>query len=219
MREFATGSRWGWPVVQAMLGRTPRGSCHCLATIAASDLSRLEIRLLLLRLPPQHRTPPGGNQAAGAGLTDPKVIALGKSVFEGRPAGGMCFTCHGQDANGAQLAGAEPHGRAMAPRRRSYDFIVNTVTAGVSTPEQCRDRRRRWEARRLRPSKRRRSRRTFIRSAGAARNRQGYVQLSVVASGTRWQWCLWAEASAGVDARCDGEHVGSDGLMWFVARP
>lgn len=67
--------------------------------------------------------------------TDPRVIALGDSIFHGRAAGGACFTCHGQDGKGTQIGPNLTDGQWLHGDG-SYQFIVNTVTSGVPTPKQ-----------------------------------------------------------------------------------
>ncbi len=46
------------------------------------------------------------NQAPAQAPSEPtpQMIALGDSIFHGQAANGICFTCHGQDAKGGQLA-------------------------------------------------------------------------------------------------------------------
>ena len=85
--------------------------------------------------PPAAQAPAVQDEAGGSAPTDPQVIALGKSVFEGRTGGGTCFTCHGQDAKGTQLGPnlADPQ---WLQGDGSYNFIVNTVMSGVPTPKQ-----------------------------------------------------------------------------------
>jgi mono/diheme cytochrome c family protein len=73
--------------------------------------------------------------AAGAAPTDPKLIALGDSVFHGQVGGGTCMTCHGQDAKGTQL-GPNLADAQWLHGDGSYQFIVNNVTSGVTTPKQ-----------------------------------------------------------------------------------
>lgn len=87
------------------------------------------------------QTPPSGQPsvppAAGSGgaAGDPQTIALGQSIFQGRVAGGTCFTCHGQDAKGTQLAPNLTDGQWLNSDG-SFEAIVGTVTTGVAKPKQ-----------------------------------------------------------------------------------
>lgn len=74
----------------------------------------------------------GGGGAAGAKIT-PRMVAEGDSVFHGTKAGGLCYTCHGPDAKGTQLAPPlRPH--KWLTGDGSYQFIVQRVTQGVPNP-------------------------------------------------------------------------------------
>lgn len=70
-----------------------------------------------------------------ATLSRPGMIALGDSIFHGQAGGGICFTCHGQDAKGTQLAPDLTDGEWLNGDG-SLDFIAKTVTAGVPTPKK-----------------------------------------------------------------------------------
>lgn len=63
------------------------------------------------------------------------MVALGEKIFHGQEAGGTCFTCHGPDAKGTQLA-PNLTDQQWLNGDGSYQFIVNTVTSGVATPKQ-----------------------------------------------------------------------------------
>lgn len=71
----------------------------------------------------------------GTAPNDPRVIALGDSIFHGRVAGGTCATCHGQDAKGTQI-GPDLTDAQWLHGDGSYQFIINTVSSGVTTPKQ-----------------------------------------------------------------------------------
>lgn len=83
-------------------------------------------------------TPAGAGEAAGGAVadpTDPRLVALGDSIFHGLAGGGTCMSCHGQKGSGGSL------GPSLADQQwlhgdGSYEFIVRTVTAGVQTPKQ-----------------------------------------------------------------------------------
>ena len=76
-------------------------------------------------------------QAPPQASASPQAVALGDSIFRGKAAGGLCYTCHQLNAKG--LPGLAPdltddkwiHGDG------SYDFIVSTVTKGVPKPKQA----------------------------------------------------------------------------------
>jgi mono/diheme cytochrome c family protein len=67
----------------------------------------------------------------------PQMIARGDSIFRGKVAGGLCFTCHQLNAKG--LPGLAPdltddkwiHGDG------SYEFIVTNIQKGVPKPKQA----------------------------------------------------------------------------------
>lgn len=65
----------------------------------------------------------------------PSLIALGDSVFSGRAGGGICYTCHGPEAEGSQIA---PNlvDREWLHGDGSLDFLVNVVRDGVPQPKQ-----------------------------------------------------------------------------------
>ncbi|MEA3246990.1 MAG: c-type cytochrome [Gemmatimonadota bacterium] len=82
-------------------------------------------------------SPPPARVAQAAPQFTPGQLALGDSIFRGKAAGGLCFTCHQPNAKG--LPGIAPdltddkwlHGDG------SYEFIVATVTKGVPKPKQA----------------------------------------------------------------------------------
>lgn len=61
------------------------------------------------------------------------MVAEGDSIFRGLKAGGICYTCHGVDANGTALA---PSLRDTTWRTGdgSFEFIQKRITEGVPTP-------------------------------------------------------------------------------------
>ena len=62
-------------------------------------------------------------------------IALGGDIFNGRAAGGICFTCHGQNAIGTQLA-PSLRDQSWIHGDGSVEFIANTIRTGVPAPKQ-----------------------------------------------------------------------------------
>jgi mono/diheme cytochrome c family protein len=67
----------------------------------------------------------------------PALIAQGDSIFRGKLAGGLCFTCHGQDARG--LPGLAPSLRdsVWLHGDGGYAFVVKTVSTGVPRPKKA----------------------------------------------------------------------------------
>ncbi|MGH7510492.1 MAG: c-type cytochrome [Gemmatimonadales bacterium] len=65
----------------------------------------------------------------------PGPVALGDSIFHGQAAGGTCFTCHGQDGKGTQLA-PDLTDQQWLNGDGSLQFMINTVTNGVPKPKQ-----------------------------------------------------------------------------------
>jgi mono/diheme cytochrome c family protein len=81
--------------------------------------------------------PPGQQPPApsAGGAPTPQMIALGDSIFRGQAAGGLCHTCHGQDAKGTQL-GPNLTDAEWLNSDGSYQGIVNTIMSGVATPKK-----------------------------------------------------------------------------------
>lgn len=85
------------------------------------------------------KAPPAAGDTGSASL-DPAsftaaMVALGDSIFHGRAASGICYTCHGPDAKGGALApdltdGQWLHGDG-APQ-----FIARMIREGVPQPKQ-----------------------------------------------------------------------------------
>ncbi|HEU4631095.1 MAG TPA: c-type cytochrome [Gemmatimonadaceae bacterium] len=65
----------------------------------------------------------------------PQMIALGDSIFKGQAAGGICYTCHGPDGKGTQLA-PDLSDDQWINGDGSLDFIVQTIRNGVPQPKQ-----------------------------------------------------------------------------------
>lgn len=85
--------------------------------------------------PPAMQPPGAAGGGAGTAPNDPQAIALGDSIFHGRVAGGTCVTCHGQNAEGTQI-GPDLTDAKWLHGDGSYQFIVNLVASGVTTPKQ-----------------------------------------------------------------------------------
>jgi mono/diheme cytochrome c family protein len=74
--------------------------------------------------------PVAGHPPSGA--TD-QMVARGDSIFHGRAEGGLCYVCHGTDANGTPL-GPSLLGRQWLTGSGSYEFIQQRVTEGMPKP-------------------------------------------------------------------------------------
>lgn len=74
---------------------------------------------------PAPGTPPAGATAA--------MVAQGDSIFHGKLAGGLCYTCHGMDAHGGPLA-PNLTDTVWLTGDGSYAFIQKRVTDGMPTP-------------------------------------------------------------------------------------
>lgn len=62
-------------------------------------------------------------------------IALGGDIFNGRAAGGVCYTCHGQDGTGTQLA-PNLRDQTWIHGDGRVEFIANVIRTGVAQPKQ-----------------------------------------------------------------------------------
>lgn len=69
------------------------------------------------------------------GNITPQMVALGDSIFAGRTAGGICFTCHGSDGEGGPAAPSLTDSEWLNGDG-SLDVIVNTIRNGVPQPKQ-----------------------------------------------------------------------------------
>lgn len=67
---------------------------------------------------------------------DPATIALGKSVFEGRSGGAICFTCHGMNAKGTPGLGPDLTDKSWLHGDGSRAFVDSIVRSGVPKPKQ-----------------------------------------------------------------------------------
>jgi mono/diheme cytochrome c family protein len=65
------------------------------------------------------------------------MIAKGDSIFHGKLAGGLCFTCHGPDAKGIAGLGPNLTDEKWLHGDGSYGFIVGLVEKGVPKPKQA----------------------------------------------------------------------------------
>ncbi|HUF28308.1 MAG TPA: c-type cytochrome [Gemmatimonadaceae bacterium] len=77
--------------------------------------------------PPTGALPPG---------VTPQMVALGDSIFHGRVANGICFTCHGQNGEGNPALGPNLRDGQWLHGDGSLEFIRNNIRTGVATPIQ-----------------------------------------------------------------------------------
>ena len=80
--------------------------------------------------------PPPAASGGGGGPDDPKLIALGDSIYHGRAGGGTCYACHGQNGEGSAV-GANLNDGEWLHSDGSYDAIVKTIQTGVAQPKQA----------------------------------------------------------------------------------
>jgi mono/diheme cytochrome c family protein len=74
---------------------------------------------------------PTGTATLPAGVTA-DMVTQGQAIFSGQ---GNCFTCHGQDAKGTQLA-PNLTDSTWLNSDGTYEGILQTVTVGVPTPKE-----------------------------------------------------------------------------------
>ena len=67
--------------------------------------------------------------------TEAQFVALGDSIYHGQAAGGICYTCHGPDANGTALA-PDLTDQQWLNGDGNLEFITNVVRNGVQQPKQ-----------------------------------------------------------------------------------
>jgi mono/diheme cytochrome c family protein len=65
------------------------------------------------------------------------ILALGDSIFHGKKAGGMCFTCHGANARGTPGLAPNLTDGKWLHGDGSYDFIVGVVEKGIPKPKEA----------------------------------------------------------------------------------
>lgn len=70
--------------------------------------------------------------AAPAGVS-PAMLATGDSIFHGLTGGGLCYTCHGADANGTPLAPSLVDTQWLTGDG-GYSFLQQRITQGVPNP-------------------------------------------------------------------------------------
>jgi hypothetical protein len=78
----------------------------------------------------------GAPAGGGGGAGDPKLIALGDSVFHGQAGGGTCYVCHGQDAKGSGV-GPNLTDSEWLNTDGTLAGITKTVQSGVPTPKKA----------------------------------------------------------------------------------
>jgi mono/diheme cytochrome c family protein len=92
--------------------------------------------LTLWRAAGLHLTP-GPGEAQGADTTfAPEVVAMGEKIFQGKAAGGLCFTCHGANAKGIKGLAPNLTDATWLHGDGSFAFITATITQGVAKPKE-----------------------------------------------------------------------------------
>lgn len=67
----------------------------------------------------------------------PAMLALGEKIFQGKTAGGLCFSCHGPAGKGTKGLAPNLTDATWLHGDGSYNFIVSTVEAGVPRPKEA----------------------------------------------------------------------------------
>ena len=79
---------------------------------------------------------PGAMIAATADTITPAMVALGRDIFQGKVAGGLCATCHGKDAKGVQGLGPNLTDATWLHGDGSMEFLTTLISTGVMKPKQ-----------------------------------------------------------------------------------
>jgi mono/diheme cytochrome c family protein len=67
----------------------------------------------------------------------PATITLGEKIFQGKAAGGLCFSCHGPNAKGTKGIAPNLTDATWLHSDGSYPAIVSTIEAGVPKPKEA----------------------------------------------------------------------------------
>ena len=103
------------PLMSLLLGTGARVSAARSASLVRNDHARAQ----------------GGDTAFA-----PEVVALGAKIFQGKAAGGLCFSCHGANAKGMKGLGSNLTDATWLHGDGSYAFIVSTVEKGIQKPKE-----------------------------------------------------------------------------------
>lgn len=79
---------------------------------------------------------PTPGPAADPSSITPAQLALGDSIFQGQAAGGICWTCHGNDAAGRLTVAPNLADSTWLHSDGSYGGIIATISAGVPKPKE-----------------------------------------------------------------------------------
>lgn len=109
-----------WLVAMAMIAAACGGAPDRPPTDTVAGESQAPV------VPAAATPPPAGEQGR---------LALGGDIFNGRAAGGICFTCHGQNAVGTQMA-PNLTDQTWIHGDGSVEFIANTIRTGVPQPKE-----------------------------------------------------------------------------------
>jgi mono/diheme cytochrome c family protein len=81
-------------------------------------------------------SPPPAAQQVDPGTITPAMVALGDSIFHGKVPGGICYTCHAENAKGSLTVAPDLTDQTWLHGDGSYGFIIGTVTNGVMQPKE-----------------------------------------------------------------------------------
>ena len=111
-------------------------------------MNRFQLLLLLVpglalgvpRRSPHRRIPLDGSVAVSFAQDTtfaPDIIALGGTIFQGKTAGGLCFSCHGANAKGTKGIAPNLTDDTWLHGDGSFPFIVSTILTGVPKPKEA----------------------------------------------------------------------------------
>lgn len=91
--------------------------------------------------PPMDTAPPAAPDAPTMGMdpadlpegVTPEMVTQGEQIFRGQ---GICYTCHGMNAEGGPLAPSLSDDQWVNISGRDYDEIIDVIRTGVAQPEQ-----------------------------------------------------------------------------------
>ncbi len=75
-------------------------------------------------------------QAASATNPDKALVARGDSIFKGKLAGALCWTCHGPDAKGMKGLGPDLTDKTWLHGDGTVEFVQALVKTGVRKPKK-----------------------------------------------------------------------------------
>lgn len=76
-------------------------------------------------------------QAQEVDSTSAQMAARGKTVYEGKSGGALCFTCHGPQAKGVPGLGPDLTDGTWLHGDGGFTFLQTIVRSGVSKPKRA----------------------------------------------------------------------------------